>query len=62
MLHTPRHFRRLHHPFIARCYPRACPAATPRGWHGESCSTAAGFVLIILSPVAYVSVVWTHTV
>ena len=35
----------IHRRFIARCYRRGCPAATPRGLQGESCSTAAGFVL-----------------
>src|ERR671911_1870835 len=35
----------IHPEFIARCYRRGCPAATPRGVQGESCSTVAGFVL-----------------
>ncbi len=39
------HFRVIHRRFIAHCYRRGCPAATPRGLQGESCSTAAGFVL-----------------
>src|ERR671913_1154226 len=35
---------RIHRRFIAPRYHRGCPAATPRGLQGESCSTTAGFV------------------
>src|ERR687897_231643 len=35
---------RIHRRFIAPRYRRGCPAATPRGLQGESCSTTAGFV------------------
>jgi hypothetical protein len=50
----------IHRHFIAHCYRRGCPAATPDCMHNSV--MAAGFVLFILAPVAYVSVVWARTV
>ena len=50
----------IHRQSIARCYPRGCPAATLDCMHNSV--MAAGFVLFILAPVAYVSVVWARTV